>query len=113
MSWLGKAVEKRIERVVAEEIDKVLDRLLPTAIERSVTDLFASKPNEPLTECGFAWAFYIAMKSKWPDVDLRTASAWLWDYIDAPVGAPGYAWTPVAARDLAFSYIEEFGETRK
>ena len=42
MSWLGKAVEKRIERVVAEEIENVLDVLF-IPIDRSKKDRLWNK----------------------------------------------------------------------
>lgn len=100
-----------IDKIVSREINRALDRLLPAAIERHLRKIFAEKPDMPLNKAGFGWAFYLAIKDIWPDVDHKTASKWVADYVDVPVGEPGYDWTPRAAKEMAALFAQEYGET--
>lgn len=87
-----------------------LPALIGHAVAASVVKAVTNDPDKPLSEIGFRWACAIALKQHWPDLDIRTASYWLTDYIGVPVGTPGYDWTYSAAQDLAREYVGQFGE---
>jgi hypothetical protein len=107
---LKRAISETVEEVVSTTIDQVLAEKLPAIIRKHLKERFAEDPTLSLTKAGFYWAFVIALQGHWPDVPNETAARWLDDYLDAPVGAPGYEWTPRAAGELASAYVQEFGE---
>lgn len=107
---LDRLIEDAVGKIVAEEAPRIMKRELPRIIESHLRERFKTMPDAALTPVGFHWAFYIALKKHWPSVPVKTASSWLVEYLDAPVGTAGYEWTPRAAEELARSYVDEFGE---
>lgn len=110
MSWLRRLVRRHVEKTVDQTVAKVVDEKLPTLVEKIITEKHEREPNLPLTEIGFSWALSIALRKHWPNLDGKTASRWLWDYIDVPFGAKGYRWSYAGAQELALQYVQEFGE---
>lgn len=106
MSYLRRAIEK----VFNQAVEATLDRELPHIIEKHIRDRFERTPPQALSAVGFRWAWVLALEKHWPEVSRQTAARWLTDYLPAPIGTPGYAWTASAAADLARLYVEEFGE---
>lgn len=106
--WVSDAVSDTLRR----EIPKIVDRRLPEILEAHMAKRFAEEPHLDLTEVGFSWAFYLALKKRWPGIVRRDSDQWLHDYIDAPIGSAGYDWTPAAASGLASSYADEYGEVQ-
>ena len=112
--WFFKdAIKEGVDRFFREEFPKMLDRELPGIIEGHLNKRFIDNPDMPLSEAGFGWAMILSLRKLWPDLDRKTASKWMWGYLHSAgitFGDPDYDWTPRAARDLARSYVEEFGE---
>lgn len=106
MNWFRPLIEK----TVTETIKKVIDDELPGLVEKIITEKYEKQPNLELTEVGFSWALSIALRKHWPQMDNKTASRWLWDYVGVPFGAKGYKWTYSGAKELASEYVQEFGE---
>jgi hypothetical protein len=106
MSVLDRLIRRKVEEVVKQ----VIDERLPAMVAASMAKTFARHPDCQLTKAGFEWAFIIAINDRWPATPADICRLWLWDYLDARYGAPGYAWTARAARLLADQYVSEFGE---
>ena len=108
--FIDQAIENAVRDTLARELPKIIDRKLPGMIEKQIRRIVANAPNTQLTKVGFRWAFYVCLKDVWPDIDMRTSTAWLVDYLDVPYGTDGYAWTAAGARELAKAYAAEFSE---
>lgn len=110
MRFLSKFFRREIEDTVNDTVCKVVSDKLPALVEDIIAEKLSREPDLPLSNAGFGWALSIALRKHWPDVDGKTAAAWLWDYIGVPFGTSGYAWTFSAAQDVAREYAEQFGE---
>lgn len=113
MGWLDKIIGDAVTDVIRHELPKMLDRELPVIIERHMNRRFIENPDMPLSKAGFGWAMMLSLRKIWPDLDRKTASEWMWGYLDfagITFGDPDYEWTPRAAKELARSYAQEFGE---
>lgn len=109
--WIGRKIGREAaEEVIRDRLPQILNREIPRIIEECLNKRFSKEPNLPLTEVGFAWAFHLALKRRWPGIDAKTATHWLHEYLDMPIGTDGYDWTPAAAEDLAREFVSEFGE---
>lgn len=104
------SLQKIIEATVSETIVKVLDDQLPSLVERVAFELCENKPDQDLTEVGFRWASYFALRKHWPDVDRVEAANSIAEYIGVKVGTSGYSWTYSAAQEVAKEYADQFGE---
>jgi hypothetical protein len=96
--------------MVRKHLEKELEKRIPSLVEEIMIKGFSSHPNRELTKIGFEWAFYLAMRDHWPTVGRATSTAWLWDYLSTDYGVDGYCWTAASARELAETYVMEFGE---
>jgi hypothetical protein len=107
---ISNVLKKFVASALPRALEKVLDERLPSLIEEIMQKKFRDEPNIRLTHVGFNWAFYLALREHWANIDGQTAVAWLWEYIDVPYGHPDYDWTPAAAKLIASEYVLEFGE---
>ncbi len=88
------------------DVDDRLADLVVTTILKIINEA----PSRELTEVGFDWALYIALKRRWPDVGMRESVRWLREYIGVQYGTPGYDWTASAAESVAAEFTSQFGE---
>jgi hypothetical protein len=107
LNWLFR---RKIEESVSVAIAQAIDRRLPAIIEDILADRFKNRPDDPLSEVGFNWAFALSLREFWPDVSNADAVRFLREYIEVPYGTDGYDWTPSAARLIATEYVNEVGE---
>ena len=112
--WLiRKWVKEGVDKVVREEFPKMLDARLPAIIDEHLANSFAENPELQLTESGMGAAMSLALRKHWPDLDRKTSLDWMWEYVESSgiqFNDPACEWTPRAAEELAFSYVQEFGE---
>jgi hypothetical protein len=87
-------------------IADMVDDAVASAVIKSVT----CDPDRQLSDVGFKWACFIAMKRHWPDVTFQQAVDWLLEYIGVKVGTDGYDWSYSAAKRIAKEYAGQFGE---
>lgn len=107
---ISRLLRKLVAESVPKAIQKVLDERLPSLIEEIMEKKFRENPDMPLSEVGFNWALYLALKKHWADIDGASAVKWLREYIDVPYGHPDYFWTPAAANLIASEYVMECGD---
>ncbi|WP_370194415.1 MULTISPECIES: hypothetical protein [Aurantimonas] len=103
-------LSKFITPIVRRTVLDTIEARLPAMIESHLSRRFAEAPNLPLTNTGFRWAFFLALRSHWPDIDLATSSRWLADYIGGETIGSDAEQTPSAAAIIARDYVDEFGE---
>jgi hypothetical protein len=107
---LKRAITQKVDKVLKDDLPRLLDGQLPAIVEASLQKLFEKGPDRELTTIGFHWAFALALRRYWPDVSNVEAARWLEDYLPDSIGSEGYQWTPAAASALATDYVNEFGE---
>jgi len=96
---MGDIVDKR-------SLADMVDDAVASAVVKSVT----GDPDRQLSDVGFKWGCFIAMKQHWPDVTFQQAVDWLLEYIGVKIGTDGYDWSYAAAQCLAKEYVFQFGE---
>lgn len=114
MSWLNHLVRgwvaEAVEDTIRARIPEIVAARLPAMIEDFLGKRFEAEPSLSLTPVGFSWAFFLAMKRRWPSVTRGETDIWGQEYLDAPFGADGFEWTPATAEELARAYAQDFGE---
>lgn len=96
--------------MVRSEIERQIDKRLPSLIEEILSERFMSRPDAQLSEVGFNWALALSLRALWPDVTNVEAVRWLREYIEVPYGTAGYDWTASGAKLVATEYVNENGE---
>lgn len=99
-----------LRSMVQSEIERQIDKRLPSLIEEILAERFKTRPDYPLSEVGFNWALALSLRAMWPDVSNAEAVRWLREYIEVPYGTAGYDWSASADKLVAYEYVNEVGE---
>jgi hypothetical protein len=111
MGWISRLANKSAENAIIDYInsDKFSDAVDGILYEISEKNIDVT-PDRGLSELGFHWCLFVALRRHWPDVDKHDSVNWLMAYIGVPYGTYGYDWTGGSAKYVAQEYAEQFGE---